>query len=166
MSSGKKIFDFNSVGDRLPQLRNHELDLQKTRKKKKVNYSPEVPLRLSGRQKELFVMNTDASSAIANNLANLLKTNRGERVMDVNFGANLRAILAEYGVDGFEDEVMVRIKTAVAAYMSYINLQTMKIQKLPSSPASGVIKVRVELGYSIQGNASLETMSVVLGTIA
>ncbi len=166
MSSGVKQFSFDSVGERMPQLRNNELTFQKTTRKRTVNYSPKLPLQMSTREGELFVMNTEVKDAYANNLQMILKTNRGERVMEPDFGANLRAILSEYGSPGFEEEVMVRIRTACRFYMPTVSLSTMKMELLPSNPADGMIIVKFDIGYSYPACFGPQSVSVILSTIS
>ena len=157
-------FDFGSVGNTLPTLRDHETA---TFEEKKTNFNPRTPLRLSEKTDELFVMNTKLEDSVYDNLKNILLTNRGERVMNPNFGANLKAILAEYGTKGFESEVMARINTAVKMFMPYVTLSTMQLEKLPSPPDLGVTVVRVNIKYSVpQVALNDQELSVTLSTIA
>ena len=123
--AGVITYDFDSVGDRLPALRSHEQTFDDP---VKINLNPATPLKLSNNKSDLFVMNTDLGDAIADNLKNLLLTNRGERVMEPDFGANLKSILSEFGTSGFEGEVMTRIKTSVGKYLPYVSLQQMKLE--------------------------------------
>lgn len=162
--AGATTFDFGSVGDRLPTLRSHELAAHE---EIKVNFSPILPLKLSSNKSELFVMNTTLADAAHDNLKNLILTNRGERVMEPDFGANLKAILTEFGTNGFEGEVMTRIKTATSKYLPYVSLSKMKLSKLDSPPASGLVVVALEIEYSIpQANLLNQQITVTLNTIA
>ena len=87
--------------------------------------------------------------------------------MEPDFGANLKSILTEFGTPGFEGEVMTRIKTSVAKYLPYVSLQQMKLEKLPSTPSSGLIIVRIEIIYSIAAaNLSNQQMAITLNTVA
>ena len=100
MSSAATTFDFAAVGDTLPTLRENE---RAGVEEIKVRYNPKTPLTLSTNKSELFVMNTNIGDSVSDNLKNLLLTNRGERVMQPDFGANLKPILTEYGTTGFEN---------------------------------------------------------------
>ena len=103
--SNATTFDFGSVGDTLPTLREHE---KASFEAVTIKFCPKTPLKLSSDKAELFVMNKSLVDAAADNLKNLILTNRGERVMQPDFGANIKSILAEFGTQGFESEVMVR----------------------------------------------------------
>jgi phage baseplate assembly protein W len=162
--SNATVYDFGSVGDTLPTLREHE---KASFQKSTIKFNPRTPLKLSTNKDELFIMNETLADATADNLRNLILTNRGERVMQPNFGANLKAILTEFGTEGFEAEVMKRIKTAAAQYLPYVALSTMSLQKLDSTPQSGLIVVKLNIGYSIpRVNIVNQQLTVTLSTVS
>ena len=112
-------------------------------------------------------MNTKLADQAADNLRNLLLTNRGERVMNPKFGANLKAILAEYGTEGFEGEVMARISASAKQFLPFISLNTMTLEKIPTPVESGLVVVRFNIRYSIpSARITGEEISVTLSTIA
>ena len=161
--SSAQVFDFSSVGDRLPQLREAELSREPT----KINYNIATPLKLSQNGTDLFQMNTDLGSAVSDNLKNLLKTNRGERVMQPDFGANLKSILTEFGTPGFEGEVMARIKTSVKKYLPFVSLGQMRLEKLETPVELGIVAIQVGITYSVPATGlSNESINVVLNTVA
>jgi phage baseplate assembly protein W len=97
----------------------------------------------------------------------LLLTNRGERIMQPDFGANLKPILTEFGTVGFESEVMSRIKASVSKFFPYISLSQMSLQQEDSPPDSGLVIVSVGITYSIpQVNATNQSVQVTLNTVA
>jgi len=161
--SNAKTYDFSSVGDTLPTLRSHEKAAAETIT---VNFNPRTPLQLSNNKSELFVMNTDLASAVSDNMKNLLLTNRGERVMQPDFGANLKAILSEFGTTGFESEVMRRIKTSVSKYFSYVTLLNMTLEKVETPPEQGLVVVNVGISYSITNTQGEQQITVTLSTVA
>jgi phage baseplate assembly protein W len=163
--STAETFDFSSVGDTLPTLRSYEASGADTTRS--INYNPATPLRLSSKASELFVMNTNLGDAVSDNLRNLLQTNRGERVMQPDFGANLKAILTEYGTSGFENEVMARIKTSVKKYLPYVALSKLTLEKVESPAELGLVVVIVSVSYSIASAALTDQqVQVTLSTIA
>ena len=155
-------YDFASVGDTLPTLRERErADIVRP----DVNINIKTPLSLGYGKGGLFVMNTTMRDAIADNLKNLLLTNAGERPMNPGFGENLKPLLAEFGTPEFESEVMVRIKTAVNRSMPWVSLATLKLQKIETPKTSGVIAVQVTIKYSAAGaGLSGQVISVTLYT--
>ncbi len=162
--SNAATFDFGSVGDTLPTLREHE---QAAFEKTVIKFSPKTPLKLSSDKSELFVMNKNLADSAADNLKNLILTNRGERVMQPNFGANIKAILGEFGTDGFEGEVMVRIKSATKKFLPFVTLQSFSTEKLETPPQDGTISVKLNITYSIPAaQIPVQQMSVIMNTIA
>jgi phage baseplate assembly protein W len=76
-------------------------------------------------------------------------TNHGERVGVYDFGANLRPLTLELTQPVWEEEAMVRIKTAVAKFMPYVDLQTFEVNILGSSNM-GMSKVAIRMTYTVQ----------------
>ena len=162
--SNAATFDFGSVGDTLPTLREHE---KASFEQLTIKFCPKTPLKLSPDKAELFVMNKNLVDAAADNLKNLILTNRGERVMQPDFGANIKSILAEFGTQGFESEVMVRIKSAVGRYLPFISLQKFGMEKLESPPQDGLTIVKLNLTYSLpSAGVPTQQLSVIISTIA
>ena len=162
--SNATVYDFGSVGDTLPTLREHE---KASFRATTIKFNPRTPLKIASDKAELFVMNTTLADAVADNLRNLILTNRGERVMQPDFGANLKAILTEFGTGGFESEVMARIKVATTRFLPYVSLTTMAMKKLDATPQSGMIIVEFNIGYAIPtANIHGQQITVVLSTVA
>ena len=61
-------------------------------------------------------------AVIADNLRNLILTNRGERLARYDFGANLIELVTEMGSESGDQEAMMRIKAAVAKYLPFVSL--------------------------------------------
>lgn len=94
-------------------------------------------------------MHTSLSDQIADNLRNLVMTNHGERVGVYNFGANLRPLSLELAQPIWEEEAMVRIKSAVARFMPYVDLKTFEMQIIgPKYQSVGRIAIRMT--YTVQ----------------
>ena len=139
-------YDFSSVGDSLATVKEaiRYDDLVGP-----VNYNPKTPLEFSQGTAGLFVMNTDISSAIRDNLKNLLLTNWGERVGQYQFGANLKPLTGELGTPQFDSEAMIRIRTAVKKYMPYVSLAKFSTEMLPGESSTGIGAVKVKITYSV-----------------
>lgn len=72
----------------------------------------------------LLVTSLDIVDQLTDNLRNLILTNWGERLGFYDFGANLQPLMTELvSLDDFDTEAINRIKTAVARWMPYIDLQ-------------------------------------------
>ncbi len=83
-----------------------------------------TPLRLGNESDGIFAMHFSIADEIQDNFRNLLLTNHGERLGLYDFGANLRELTMEHGKDEFDIEAILRIKSAVSKYMSFIELKT------------------------------------------
>lgn len=108
-----------------------------------------TPLSLDDTGSGLLTMHTSLSDQIADNLRNLVMTNHGERVGVYNFGANLRPMSLELAQPIWEEEAMVRIKSAVARFMPYVDLKTFEMQIIgPKYQSVGRIAIRMT--YTVQ----------------
>jgi len=108
-----------------------------------------TPLSLDDTGSGLLTMHTSLSDQIADNLRNLVMTNHGERVGVYNFGANLRPLSLELAQPIWEEEAMVRIKSAVARFMPYVDLKTFEMQIIgPQYQSVGRIAIRMT--YTVQ----------------
>lgn len=82
-----------------------------------------TPLR-PGTTEGVFAMHFSLADAVHDNLRNLLLTNHGERLGLYDFGANLRELTSELvSADSFDSAAIERIKTAVAQWMPYVELE-------------------------------------------
>lgn len=82
-----------------------------------------TPMR-PGTSEGVFAMHFKLGDAVHDNLRNLVLTNHGERLGLYDFGANLRPLTTEFvSQDNFDGSAVERIKTAVARWMPYIELE-------------------------------------------
>jgi phage baseplate assembly protein W len=67
------------------------------------------------------------------NLINYLLTNRGERVFNPTFGADLRNLVFENIVDVTSDELQERIQNDISTYFPQVIVQEIKFDNIPDS---------------------------------
>ena len=109
-----------------------------------------TPLALDDSGSGLLTMHYSLADQITDNLRNLVMTNHGERVGVYDFGANLRPLTMELAQDVWEEEAMVRIKTAVSKYMPYVDLQSFEASR--QEPISlAVAKIAIRMTYRVTG---------------
>ena len=85
-----------------------------------------TPIRLSQGKTGLFEMHYDLQAQVRDNLKNLLLTNKGERLRNYNFGADLHPLAAEkLAQEDFDKEAMFQIREAVTAHMPFLELKSM-----------------------------------------
>jgi phage baseplate assembly protein W len=108
-----------------------------------------TPLKL-GKKYGIFDMYTNMSDTIHDNLRNLILTNWGERLGLYYFGANLRPLTTEYSVqEEFDSEAVIRIKTATATWMPYINLIDYVSDFESYTKLSSVAQIKLLITYSV-----------------
>ena len=138
-----KVYSFKSVGE--DKYSSTERRVQQI---KKNPIAIKTPLELSDSDEELFKMHYELEDSIADNLKNLILTNKGERLFDYNFGANLKELAFELGNEQTDNEAIRRIKKVVSIYMPYIILETFESINLGAT-AEGLARVAIRISYSI-----------------
>lgn len=82
-----------------------------------------TPLQL-GTTSGLLEMHYDLADQVHDNLRNFLMTNWGERLGLYDFGANLRPLTTGLvSSDEFDSQAIDRIRTSVAKWMPYVDLE-------------------------------------------
>jgi len=71
----------------------------------------------------VFVPTYTTSDQIKANLVNWLLTNKGERVMNPNFGADLKSLLFQQADVGLEDQLKFNIETSIKEYFPMIQVK-------------------------------------------
>ncbi len=108
-----------------------------------------TPLKL-GKKYGIFDMYTNMSDTMHDNLRNLILTNWGERLGLYYFGANLKQLTTEYSVqEEFDSEAVIRIKTAVATWMPYVNLVDYVSDFENFTKLSSVAQIKILITYSV-----------------
>ena len=118
---------FKSVGEKLEEWQSR----QKTIETPKLPIGIKTPLNLKG--SGLFEMHYDLENQMKDNFRNLLLTNKGERLGNPGYGADLRK--TQYSVsnkEAAEIELMAKIQQAVKNFMPFINLLDFKTTQVSS----------------------------------
>lgn len=110
------IIDFKHVG-----VKGFPKENLAARNKTVVPVGIHTPLSLDFANSGFLTMNYNVMDQVDDNLRNLLLTNHGERVVNFDFGANLRPLVAEFSnKEDFDSEAMIRINTAITKWMPYV----------------------------------------------
>lgn len=124
----------------IPQtIRVNPLDLQK-------NIAIGVSLPFNG--PAVFNSTFTTKDQIKSNLINLLLTNKGERVMNPEFGADIKRSLFEAINDDLSEEIIEKINTNVSIFVPEVNITNIEI--VPS-PDSNSIEVTIQYTIEISG---------------
>jgi phage baseplate assembly protein W len=113
-----------------------------------------TPLSLGVGQSGLFDMHFQPADQIHDNLKNLIKTNRGERLGRFEYGADLNTLAFDYEFVGdFENEVTLNIRNAVDRFMPVVeisNVEVAGVDKIDNSTIpSGIAKVIIDVTYNV-----------------
>ena len=79
----------------------------------------------------VFVPTYQTKDQIRANLINYLLTNKGERVFNPNFGADLRALLFENIIDETLEDLEVRIQDSIKLYFPQVDVKSIEFQNQP-----------------------------------
>lgn len=107
-----------------------------------------TPMALGQGNDGIFAMNFDLRSSVRQNFRNMILTNNGERIGLYNFGANLQPLTMELGAELFDTEASVRIKTATARWMPYINLIDMQ-RTVENTNNEHLAKIKMRIFYNV-----------------
>lgn len=108
-----------------------------------------TPMEYGTNGTDTFWMHTKIEDQIADNLRNLILTNHGERLGRYLYGANLKELLFEFTTqDDFDNEVGLRINTAISSWMPFIEPIRFDTKPLFNSN-NGIAQVQIILLYNV-----------------
>lgn len=107
-----------------------------------------TPMALGQSSDGIFAMHFDIAPQIRDNLRNLILTNHGERVGLYDFGANLKPLTMELSSEQFDEELLVRINTAVSRWMPFVQLDTMERQ-IATTQNDNLARLELNIRYSV-----------------
>lgn len=122
-----------------------------------VGYAPSLPLTFS--KEGPFDLHADLSGVVKQNFKNLILTEPGERVMDINFGVGLKKYLFENKTVALREEIMQNIQKQVSTYMSYLNIDNIRFEDEQTEPNS----LYISIYYSIPSLSIEDALSVAIG---
>jgi len=89
--------------------------------------SPKFPLIFDAATGD-YSANLLASSMIQQNFKNLMMTNKGERVMDTQFGVGIRGYFFEPMIQKTYSDISQNVKAQVKRYMPFIKIKEINFQ--------------------------------------
>tara|TARA_Y100000592_G_C5482091_1_gene326318 strand:+ start:260 stop:676 length:417 start_codon:yes stop_codon:yes gene_type:complete len=85
----------------------------------------------------VFFQSFTTKEQVKSNLINLLLTDRGERVQELEFGVGIRRLIFEQDVD--ETTLRIRIQEGIDTYIPEIELVDLQINKDPGSHILNIV---------------------------
>ena len=103
----------------------------------------------------VFVPTYQTKDQIRANLVNYLLTNRGERVFNPNFGADLRALLFENILDQTTDELQERIQADIANFFPEVIVKEIQFDNVPDTNTVNFILVYDVVRFGIEDSVNI-----------
>lgn len=101
--------------------------------------SPKLPLSFA--KEGSYTLLVELRDLIKQNFKNLMLTEPGERIMDINFGAGLKSYIFELLTDETRAEIENRIYSQTSRYMSYIEIEELMVRQDEMEPNYLVISI-------------------------
>lgn len=109
-----------------------------------------------------FAVNYTTREQIKSDLRNLILTNRGERLMQPEFGCNLRQALFEQ-IDegaGVYNYIQTEIQTSVSRWLPFVTLENVIVYAENSEKDNNTIRVQVDYSLVFAGNNSRDSINI------
>jgi phage baseplate assembly protein W len=108
-----------------------------------------------------FAVTYTTKEQIKSDLKNLILTNRGERMMQPDFGCNLRqAIFEQIDDGGVNDFIQTEIETAIQRWLPFIIVNNIDVYSDSNSKDNNRINVRLDYTLSFAGNNSRDSLNI------
>ena len=135
----------------IPQvIRVNPLDLQKN-----IAIGVSLPFGVCGTD-QLFNKTYSTKDQTKSNLINLLLTNKGERVLNPNFGSNLKQALFEQITQSTEDDIRNIISSSASIYIPEISIVSIDIDN--TQVDYNTINITINYILNISGTADQITI--------
>jgi len=135
----------------IPQvIRVNPLDLQKN-----IAIGVSLPFGVCGTD-QLFNQTYSTKDQTKSNLINLLLTNKGERVLNPNFGSNLKQALFEQITQSTEDDIRNIIISSASIYIPEISIVSIDIDN--TQVDYNTINITINYILNISGTADQITI--------
>jgi phage baseplate assembly protein W len=103
----------------------------------------------------VFTSNYTTSRQLNSNIINFFLTNRGERVLDPTYGANLRATIFEQITEGNLDTLRAKIETDLAT-----NFPDVRLANLEILGSEDLNTIQVDITYTVVLSGETDTVSL------
>ena len=109
-----------------------------------------------------FAVNYTTKEQIKSDLRNLILTNRGERLMQPEFGCNLRQALFEQ-IDegaGVYEYIRNEIETSIARWLPFVTVDNVSIYSDNTAKDNNRIQVQLNYRLAFAGNNSRDSINI------
>lgn len=109
-----------------------------------------------------FAVNYTTKEQIKSDLKNLILTNKGERLMQPEFGCDLRKALFEQ-IDegtGVYDYIQTEIQSSISRWLPYVDVENIEIYSENNDRDNNVIRVQLNYSLTFAGNNSRDSINI------
>lgn len=126
------------------------------------NYAIGLSIPLKRGNTGYFDQNYNTTDQVKSNIVNLLKTNKGERLMQPEFGSGLREILFSQMDDSeYAAAIEDTITNAFERWMPYVTVDTIDVNI--SNELKDRNKSEVSITFRLGDNVSLDSVTFTIG---
>ena len=123
----------------------------------------DLPFRKSNGKEGYFASTTTTIKAVKNNIRNLVRTNKGERLMQPNLGLNLR----NYMFEQFTDETLLSIQNDIVdtfkTWMPFVEIRDIQVS-MDENDSIGKNKMSINIVFNITRDPdTLESVQIEIG---
>ena len=104
----------------------------------------------------LFSLSYLTKDQVISNVRNLILTTRGERIMNPDFGTNIRNLLFEQNTPNIEEDVRESIEDAFQRYMPLVKIEDMIVTQKEQ-------RIHIMLGFSVEQYNINEVLEITTG---
>ena len=124
----------------------------------------DLPFRKGENSEGWFASTTTTIDAVKNNIRNLLRTHKGERLLQPNIGLNLRKVLFEQFTDELRLQIENDILDTFEYWLPFVQIRDLKIGMTPSPTDVTMNRLDITVLFNITQNPnSLESVQVTIG---
>jgi phage baseplate assembly protein W len=108
-----------------------------------------------------FAVSYTTKEQVKSDLKNLILTNRGERLMQPEFGCNLRqAIFEQIDEGGVYEFIQNEIETSIQRWLPYIIVNNVDVSSDTNSKDNNRINVQLDYTLAYAGNNSRDSINI------
>ena len=124
----------------------------------------DLPFRKGENSEGWFASTTTTIDAVKNNIRNLLRTHKGERLLQPNIGLNLRKVLFEQFTDELRLQIENDILDTFEYWLPFVQIRDLKIGMTASPTDVTMNRLDITVLFNITQNPnSLESVQVTIG---
>lgn len=124
------------------------------------NFAIGLTLPLQRGNTGYFAQSFTTTEQVRSNIINLLKTKRGERLFQPEFGSGLHSLLFEQATDTLEEDIEETINSALEQWLPYVVAEEINIDI--SKEMTDFNQASVSIKFKLEGQQTLDTVTFVV----